>query len=67
VTESGPGADEGEEEERASEISVWRRGSTSECGVRAAAWRGVGRGGKKWWRRAALISVGDSAPGMEGK
>ena len=64
---SGPGAEEGEDLARAAAISSLVRGSADGWGWRRPRVGSSGLGGKKWSRRALLISTGESAPGRSGK
>ena len=65
-TPSGPGADVGEDLARAALISSLVSGMAEGCWWRRARSGSSGFGGKKWFRRAVLISTGDSAPGRSG-
>ena len=65
-TPSGPGAEEGEDLARAAAISSLVRGTAEGCRWRRPGIGSSGFGGKKWVRRASLISTGELAPGRSG-
>jgi len=63
---SGPGAEEGEDLERASLISSPVRGVDECCIFRRPLLDMGSLGGKKWSRRALLIATRPEASGREG-
>ena len=65
-TPSGPGAEEGEDLARAAAISSLVRGTAKGCQWRQPRVGSSAFGGKKWSRRALLISTGELAPGISG-
>ena len=65
-TPSGPGAEEGEDLARAAAISSLVRGTAEGCRWRRPRIGGSGFGGKKWVRRASLISTSELTPGRSG-
>ena len=66
-TPSGPGAEEGEDLASAAAISPLVRGSAEGWRWRRPRVRSSGFGGKKWSRRALLISSREVASGRSGK
>ena len=66
-TPSGPGAEEGEDLDSAAAISSLVRGSAEGWRWRRPRVGSSGFGGKKWSRRALLISAGEVASGRSGK
>ena len=66
-TPLGPGADEGEDLARALAISSLVSGTAEGWRWRRPLVGSSGFGGKKWSRRALLISTGKLAPGSSGK
>ena len=66
-TPSGPGTEEGEDLARAAAITPLVRGTAEGCRWRRPRVGSSASGGKKWVRRASLISTGESAPGRSGK
>jgi len=65
-TPSGPGAEEGEDLERASLISSLNRGTDEGSRLRRSLLGRGSLGGKKWSSSALLIVTGSEAPGREG-
>ena len=65
-TPSGPGADEGEDLARAAVISSLVSGTAEGCWWRRPLSGSLGLGGKKWFRRASLISARELAQGDQG-
>ena len=66
-TPSGPRADEGEDLARAAATFSLVSGTAEGCQWRRPLSRSSGLGGKKWFRRASLISTGELPPGRSGK
>ena len=65
-TPLGPGAEESEDLARAAVISSLVRGTDEGWRWRRPRVGSSGFGGKKWFRRTSLISVGELAPGRSG-